>query len=91
VPFDVHNPSKIAKLIQCESSGVNISRPDSNHQISHGILQFNGTSTWEEAERRFNFKGSPLIPADAIHMADMMIDAGLGHRWTCWHIQKLDG
>ena len=89
VPFPVHNAPKIEKLIQCESQGVNISRPDSNHQISWGILQFNGTSTWQEAEKRFNFKGSPIIPADAIHMADMMIDAGMGPRWTCWHIQHL--
>jgi hypothetical protein len=89
VPFPVHNVEKIEKLIQCESQGVNIARPDSNHKISWGVLQFNGTSTWEEAERQFDFTGSPMIPADAIHMADMMIDAGMGHRWTCWKIQGL--
>ena len=43
----------------------------------------------EEAEARFKFHGSPLIPADAIHMADVMIDAGMGPRWTCWHILGL--
>ena len=41
------------------------------------VLQFNGTSTWGEAEDRFAFRGNPMIPADAIHMADMMIDAGM--------------
>jgi len=86
VPFPVHNAAKIEKLIQCESQGVNIAHPDSNHQISYGILQFNGTSTWDEAERRFSFHGSPLIPADAIHMADMMIDEGYIGRWTCAHL-----
>jgi hypothetical protein len=89
VPFPVHNVSKIEKLIQCESQGVNIARPDSNHKISWGLLQFNGTATWDEAENRFDFTGSPMIPADAIHMADMMIDAGMGNRWTCWKIQGL--
>jgi len=89
VPFQVENTSTIARLIQCESQGVNIARPDSNHKISWGVLQFNGTSTWQEAERRFGYHGSPMIPGEAIHMADMMISAGMGHRWTCWQILKL--
>jgi len=89
VPFSVHNAPEIEKLIQCESQGVNIARPDSNHKISWGVLQFNGTSTWGEAEARFGFRGNPMIPADAIHMADMMIDAGMGGRWTCWRLLGL--
>ena len=51
--------------------------------MSWGILQFNGTSTWNEMERRFNFYGDPKSPPDAIHMADMMISSGLIGRWTC--------
>jgi hypothetical protein len=86
VPFRVENASTIEKLIQCESQGVNIARPDSNGLISWGILQFNGTSTWAEMSRRFDFHGSPLQPADAIHMADLMIEAGLVYRWTCARI-----
>jgi hypothetical protein len=89
VPFPVKNGAAIQKLIQCESGGRNVSRPDSNHVVSWGILQFNGTSTWAEMERRFQFQGSPVIPADAIHMADMMIDAGFISRWTCARIAGL--
>jgi hypothetical protein len=89
VGFEVDNSSTIGKLIQCESQGVNIARPDSNGLPSYGILQFNGTSTWDEAEARFGFQGSPMVPADAIHMADMMIDAGMLDRWTCARILQL--
>jgi hypothetical protein len=89
VPFEVHNVQDIEKLIQCESQGVNIARPDSNHKISWGVLQFNGTSTWDEMELRFDYEGSPMIPGDAVHMADMMISAGFLGRWTCAHIDHL--
>lgn len=89
VPYQVNNASTIEKLIQCESQGVNIARPDSNHKISWGVLQFNGTSTWQEAERQFDYYGSPMIPGDAIHMADMMISNGELGRWTCAHILHL--
>jgi hypothetical protein len=81
--FPVYNSSTLERLIQCESQGLNISRLDSNRQMSWGILQFNGTSTWNEMERRFNFYGDPKNPPDAIHMADMMISSGLIGRWTC--------
>lgn len=89
VPFEVQNSSTIEKLIGCESQGVNIARPDSNGLISWGVLQFNGTSTWQEAEHQFNFYGNPMMPADAIHMADLMIGAGELGRWTCAHILNL--
>ena len=81
--FPVHNLSAVESLIQCESQGQNISRVDSNGQISRGILQFNGVSTWNEMEQRFNFYGDPGNPPEAIHMADMMISSGLVGRWTC--------
>jgi hypothetical protein len=81
--FPVYNSSTLERLIQCESQGRNISRTDSNGQMSWGILQFNGTSTWNEMEQRFNFHGDPRNPPDAIHMADMMISRGLIGRWTC--------
>jgi hypothetical protein len=81
--FPVYNSSTLERLIQCESRGHNISRIDSNGQMSWGILQFNGTSTWNEMERRFNFYGDPRNPPEAIHMADMMISSGLIGRWTC--------
>lgn len=83
----------INRLIACESSGVNISRPDSNGRISDGILQFNrgpsnvlGSGTWAHMSALSNIKGSPLIPGDAKRMADWMISAGYGPRWTCWRI-----
>ena len=40
------------------------------------LLQFNGTSTSAAMERRFDFYGSPMMPRDAIGMADLMISAG---------------
>jgi hypothetical protein len=89
VPFPVHNKALIERLIQCESQGVNISRPDSNGLTSWGILQFNGTSTWADMEQRFNFTGSPLIPDNAIHLADIMISGGFLGRWTCAKILHL--
>jgi hypothetical protein len=83
--FPVYNLSAVESLIECESQGQNISRVDSNGLISRGILQFNGTSTWNEMEHRFNFYGDPGNPPQAIHMADMMISSGLIGRWTCAH------
>lgn len=81
--FPVHNLSIVEQLIQCESQGQNISRVDSNGQLSRGILQFNGVSTWNEMEHRFDFYGDPGNPPEAIHMADMMISNGFVGRWTC--------
>ena len=96
VPFEVKNAADIEKLIQCESQGVNISRPDSNRRMSDGVLQFNrspsdvlGSGTWSDMERRFNYHGSPVVPADAIHLADLMISNGFLERWTCSKILKL--
>ena len=96
VPFEVQNSSTIERLIQCESQGVNISRPDSNGRESDGILQFNrapsdvlGSGTWSDMEHSFDFYGSPIVPADAIHMADIMISNGLVSRWTCARILKI--
>ena len=81
--FPVRNLAVVEQLIECESQGQNISRVDSNGQVSRGILQFNGTSTWNEMEHRFDFYGDPGNPTQAIHMADMMISSGLVGRWTC--------
>ena len=81
--FPVDNSVTLERLIQCESQGLNTSRTDSNGQTSWGVLQFNGTSTWKEMERRFNFYGDPRNPPEAIHMADMMISSGLIGRWAC--------
>jgi hypothetical protein len=96
VPGTVKNVAIIEKLIQCESQGVNISRPDSNNLVSDGILQFNrgpsdilGSGTWGDMSIRFHITGSPIIPADAIRMADAMISAGFLQRWSCARILKL--
>jgi hypothetical protein len=80
--FPVYNSSKLGSLIQCESQGLNISSIDSQGQMHQGILQFDGR-TWNEMEQRFDFHGDPRNPAEAIHMADMMISSGLIARWTC--------
>jgi hypothetical protein len=96
VPFEVHNAGKIEQLIQCESQGVNISRPDSDGIFSDGILQFHRgpldtmqSSTWQAFSKASGITGSPLIPADAIRMTDWAIDHGLLGHWSCAHILHL--
>jgi hypothetical protein len=96
VPFAVENKVAIEKLIQCESGGRNISRPDSDGLISDGILQFHrgpadtyAGGTWEDFSRDSGITGSPRDPADAIRMADWAISHGLGPHWTCWQLENL--
>jgi hypothetical protein len=96
VPFEVKNKAAIQKLIQCESSGINISRPDNDGIVSDGILQFHRgplntmqSSTWEFFSKASGIAGSPIIPADAIRMTDWAIEHGLIHHWTCARILNL--
>jgi hypothetical protein len=96
VPFAVKNKATIEKLIQCESRGMNISRPDADGIMSDGILQFHrgptgsmGGGTWEDFSRASGITGSPKNPADAIRMTDWAISHGLGPRWACWRLQNL--
>jgi len=97
VPFEVHNPAEIEKLIQCESKGVNVSEPDSDGIFSDGILQYHraskhspiGSGTWAWMEKLSGLKGSPVFPADAIHMTDWAIDHDLIGQWSCAHILHL--
>lgn len=96
VPFAVSNKADIEKLIQCESGGMNISRPDSDGITSDGILQFhrgpNDTlyrSTWEDFSKASGLTGSPRNPVDAIRMTDWAISHDLGYRWTCWRREGL--
>lgn len=96
VPFDVKNKVAIEKLIQCESRGMNISRPDTDGIMSDGILQFHrgptdtmAGGTWEDFSRMSGIAGSPKNPADAIRMTDWAISQGLGNHWSCWRLQKL--
>ena len=89
VPFEVVHLKEIDKLIQCESQGKNIARPDSNGVLSYGILQFNGTSTWGDFEAKSGILGSPMSPPYAIAMADWAISHGYLSRWTCARITGL--
>jgi hypothetical protein len=96
VPFGVRNKAAIEKLIQCESHGLNVSRPDSDGITSDGILQFHrGPSdtlaggTWKDFSQASGITGSPKDPIDAIRMTDWAISHGLGSHWTCWRIRKL--
>jgi hypothetical protein len=91
LPFAVKNKATIQKLIQCESGGMNVSRPDSDGIISDGILQFHrgpadtmAGGTWEDFSQASGIRGSPKNPADAIRMTDWAISHGLGPHWTCW-------
>jgi hypothetical protein len=96
VDFAVQNTVSLETLISCESQGVNVSRPDSNDPVSDGILQFNrgasnviGTGTWADMEKKFDFYGNPIEPADAIHLAGLMISNGFLARWSCARITHL--
>ena len=96
LPFAVKNKATIEKLIQCESRGMNVSRPDSDGIMSDGILQFHrgptdtlAGSTWEDFSQASGITGSPNDSADAIRMTDWAISHGLGPHWTCWRLQKL--
>jgi hypothetical protein len=96
VPFEVRNKATIEKLIQCESRGMNISRPDDDGIMSDGILQFHrgpadsmAGGTWEDFSRASGITGSPRNPADAIRMTDWAIAHGFGPRWACWRLQNL--
>ena len=96
LPFAVKNKATIEKLIQCESSGRNVSRPDSDGIMSDGILQFHrgptdtlAGGTWEDFSQASGIRGSPRNPADAIKMTDWAISHGRGPHWTCWQLQKL--
>lgn len=98
VPFAVKNKATIEKLIECESRGRNVSRPDDDGIMSDGILQFHrgpadtlDRGTWEDFSRASGIKGSPKDPVDAIKMTDWAISHGLGSHWTCWKLQKLSG
>lgn len=90
------NAKLIDRLIQCESSGRNISRPDSDGINSDGILQFHrgkhntmDGGTLQDMSRRSGITGSPMIPEDAKRMSDWMIENGFLSRWTCAKILGL--
>ena len=68
--FAVKNKATIEKLIQCESRGMNVSRPDSDGIMSDGILQFHrGPSdtlaggTWEDSRKPAESRDRREIPA----------------------------
>ena len=96
VPFAVRNKTAVEKLIQCESRGMNVSRPDDDGITSDGILQFHrgpadtlAGGTWEDFSRASGITGSPKNPTDAIRMTDWAISHGYGSHWGCWRLQKL--
>jgi hypothetical protein len=95
VPFAVENKAEIERLIQCESSGANVSVTDSDGLTSDGILQFHRgpgdtmvDGTWEDFSSASGIVGSPRKPADAIRMTDWALSHGLGPHWTCWRRER---
>jgi len=96
VPFAVTNKQDIEELIQCESGGQNVSKPDTDGITSDGILQFHrgpddtmSRGTWEDFSKASGLGGSPRNPTDAIRMTDWAINHDLGYRWTCWQREGL--
>jgi hypothetical protein len=62
---------------------------DSNNLMSYGILQFNGTATWDAFAPLAGISSTPMNPPAAIVVADWMISNGQLHRWTCAKLQNL--
>ena len=83
------HPYILRTLIKCESQNQNIARMDSNGLMSYGILQFNGSSTWNEFSRQANVSSTPMNPSAAIKVADYMISIGELHRWSCAKLTHL--
>ena len=78
------HPYILRTLIKCESQNTNVARIDSNGLMSYGILQFNGTSTWDTFAARVKLSSdTPMNPVSAIKVADYMISIGQLHRWSC--------
>jgi len=78
------HPYILRTLIKCESQNTNIARMDSNGLMSYGLLQFNGTATWNTyAPLAGVISSTPMNPTSAIKVADYMLSVGQLHRWTC--------
>jgi hypothetical protein len=77
------HPYILRTLIKCESENTNVARLDSNHLMSYGLLQFNGTATWQEYSPLASVSGTPMNPIDAVKVADWMISHGQLKRWSC--------
>jgi hypothetical protein len=80
------HPLILRKLIKCESQNTNVARIDSNGIMSYGILQFNGSATWNTFAPLAGVTNSAMNPIAAIKVSDWMISNHAGGRWTCWHI-----
>jgi hypothetical protein len=77
------HPAILKTLMKCESQDTDVVRPDSNGLESYGLLQFNGTSTWNEFAPLAGVSSTPVNPTAAIKVADWMISHGYLARWTC--------
>jgi hypothetical protein len=78
----------VQRLIQCESSGRNVTIIDSNGLHSRGILQFQD-KTWEWFSKLSGIKGTSTNPNDAIRMANWAVQNGYGPHWTCFRLLRL--
>ncbi len=89
-PYKPRNPKTIAALIRCESRGKNVKIIDTNGKYSYGILQYQ-KATWNQWSRESGIEGDPMVPEDAIRMADWAIDQGDAYlgQWSCAHILGL--
>ena len=58
----------LARIVACESQGVNRQEIDSNHEWSRGIFQIQD-STWDDWSELSGITGSPMNEQDATDMA----------------------
>jgi hypothetical protein len=83
------NFTVLREIIKCESQNTNVARMDSNHLMSYGILQFNGTATWNTFAPLAGVTSSAMNPIAAVEVADWMVNHGQIGRWTCAHLLHL--
>lgn len=73
------------KIIQCESSGMNVQIIDSNGKWSRGIAQFQD-ETWGWMSKKAGIAGSPLDRVKAREVLLWALKNGYGRHWTCYKI-----
>lgn len=80
--------SVIPYLIACESRDKNVKDVDSNGFYSYGILQMQ-SSTAVFFNSLENTHYDPMIPTEAVELAEIAIRHGYLYRWSCSALERI--
>lgn len=80
--------SVIPYLIACESRDKSIKDVDSNGFYSYGILQMQ-SSTAALFNSLDHTDLDPIIPAQAVQLAEIAIENGYLYRWSCATLEHI--